>query len=67
MAWALADPSHAEQLFEAELTALEGQRNVNLQSTGLLKMVEVLVQPPHRREEFLRSEIGATWYPGIDE
>ena len=67
MAWALADPKHAEELFEAELAALEGQREVNLQSTGLLKMAEVLAQPRHRRERFLRGEIGATWYPGIDE
>jgi hypothetical protein len=67
MAWAMADPKHAEELFEAELAALEGQREVNLQSTGLLKMAEVLAQPRHRRERFLRGEIGATWYPGIDE
>ena len=67
MAWALADPSHAEQLFEAELAALESRPNANVQSTGVFKMVEVLVQPPKRREEFLRNEIGATWYPGIDE
>ena len=67
MAWALGDPSHAEQLFEAELAALESQPNANVGSTGVFKMVEVLVQPPKRREEFLRNEIGATWYPGIDE
>ncbi len=67
MAWALADPSHAEQLFEAELAALESRPNANVQSTGMFKMVEILVQPPKRREEFLRREISATWYPGIDE
>ncbi len=67
MAWALADPSHAEQLFEAELAALESQQNVNLQTGGIFKMAEILVQPQKRREEFLRREIGATWYPGIDE
>ncbi len=67
MAWALADPTHAEQLFEASFAALESQGNVNLQSTGVFKMAEVLLQPRQRREEFLRREIGATWYPGIDE
>jgi hypothetical protein len=66
-AWALADPKHAEELFEAELAALEGQRDVNLQSTGLFKMAEVLAKPRHRREGFLRGGIGATWYPGIDQ
>ncbi len=67
MAWALAEPTHAEQLFDAELSALESQPNVNIGSTGLLKMAEVLVQPQNRREEFLRGEIGATWFPGIGE
>lgn len=67
MAWALADPKHAEDLFEIEFAALEGERNVNLQSTGLLKMAEVLVQPRPRREAFVRGEIGAMWHPGIEE
>jgi hypothetical protein len=70
MAWALSDPKHAEELFEAELAALEGQRDVGVQMPGLLKMAEVLAQPRHRREEFLRGgrgEIGATWYPGVDQ
>jgi hypothetical protein len=35
--------------------------------TGLLKMAEILVLPRHRREEFLRGEIGAPWYPEFDE
>jgi hypothetical protein len=59
--------THAEQLFDAELAALESQPNANLQSSGVLKIAEVLVQPPKRREAFLRQEIGATWYPGIDQ
>jgi hypothetical protein len=67
MAWVLADSKHAEELFDAELASLEGQREVDLQSTGLLKMAEVLAQPRHRREEFLRREIGATWYPGFED
>ena len=66
LAWALADPSYAERLFDAELAALEGQPDVNLRTTGVLKIAEVLVQPPNRREEFLRRELGATWYPGSD-
>ncbi|MEJ7636743.1 MAG: hypothetical protein WKF75_01835 [Singulisphaera sp.] len=64
---AVADPTHAEELFEAELAALQGQRDVNLQSTGLLKMAEILAQPRQYRERFLRGEIGATWYPEVDE
>jgi hypothetical protein len=67
MAWVLADPKHAEELFDAELAALEGQREADLDLTGLLKMAEILVQPRHRREGFLRREIGATWYPGFEE
>jgi hypothetical protein len=64
-AWALADPSHARELSDAELAALEGRRDVDLQRTGLFKMAEVLAVPPRRREEFLRGEIGASWYPGF--
>jgi pentatricopeptide repeat protein len=67
MAWALADPKRAEELFDTELAALEGQRDINLQSTGLLKMAEILIHPRHRREAFLRREIGATWYPGMEQ
>jgi len=67
MAWALADPSHAEELFDAGLAALDGQPAVNLLSTGLLKLPESLAQPRHRREDFLRDQVGATWYPGIEE
>ena len=52
LAWALADLTHAEQLFDAELAALESQPNANLQSTGLLKMAEAVAQPRRRREEF---------------
>ena len=64
-AWALADLEHAEQLFDADLAALEGGRNVDLQNTGLLKMAEVLATPPDRRDEYLRDEIGANWRPGF--
>ena len=66
LAWALADSSYAERLFEAELAALESQPDANLHTTGLLKIAEVLVQPPNRREAFLRQQIGATWYPGSE-
>ena len=66
LAWALADSSYAERLFEAELAALESQPDANLHTTGLLKIAEVLVQPPNRREAFLREQIGATWYPGSE-
>jgi hypothetical protein len=67
MAWALADPSHAEQLFDNVFSALESERNLQLGPTGIFKMTEILVQPRKRREEFLRNEIGATWCPGIDQ
>ena len=66
LAWALADPSYAERLFDAELAALESQPDVNLHTIGLLKIAEVLVQPPNRREAFLRQHLGATWYPGSE-
>jgi hypothetical protein len=65
-AWALADLKHAEALFQTELAALTGQNNqkLDLQMTGLFKMVEVLAVPPHRRETYLLEEIGAHWHPG---
>jgi hypothetical protein len=66
IAWALTDPKHAEELFDAELASFQGQRDVNLQFTGVLQLAEVLAQPRQRREESLRSKHGATWYPGLD-
>src|SRR5262249_57836922 len=49
-AWALVDLEKAATLFEAELAGLEKTKDLNLQSTGLFKMVEILAAPPHRRE-----------------
>jgi hypothetical protein len=65
-AWALADLKHAEALFQTELAALAGQNDqkLDLQMTGLFKMVEVLAVPLHRRETYLLDEIGAHWHPG---
>jgi hypothetical protein len=64
-AWALVDLDHAESLVEAEFTALEGRRDVDLGQTGLLRMATALAVPADRREEFLRNVIGGNWYPGF--
>jgi hypothetical protein len=64
-AWALVDLNHARDLWDAELAALDAERGVNLQDTGLLRMAEVLALPPERREEYLRGDIGAAWRPGF--
>jgi hypothetical protein len=65
-AWALADLKHAETLFQADLALLASQvdKELDLQMTGLYKMVEVLAVPLHRREAYLLQEIGAHWHPG---
>jgi hypothetical protein len=63
-AWALVDLKKAEALFEAELAALEGAKELNLQSTGFFKMVELLATPPHRREAAVDGEYSAAWHPG---
>ncbi|MFI5456457.1 MAG: carboxypeptidase regulatory-like domain-containing protein [Isosphaerales bacterium] len=50
-AWALVDLKKAETLFEAQLTAIEGTKDVKLQNTGFFRMIEILALPPHRRAE----------------
>jgi hypothetical protein len=50
-AWALVDLEKAEWLLEAQLTALEGRKNVKLQNTGIFRMIDILVLPPQRRFE----------------
>jgi hypothetical protein len=64
-AWALVDLEKAGALFEAELAALETTKDLNLQNTGIFKMVEILAAPPHRREAIVYRDQGAAWYPGL--
>jgi hypothetical protein len=63
-AWALVDLEKAQSLFEAELAALESTKDLNLQSTGFFKMVEILATPPHRREAVVYGDYSAAWHPG---
>jgi uncharacterized GH25 family protein len=63
-AWALADLKHVQPLVEAELDAL-GSEKPNIANSGLVKMTEVLLTPPDRREQLLREKIGAAWRPGF--
>jgi hypothetical protein len=63
-AWALVDLDKAEALFEAELAALEKAKDVNLWNSPFLKMVEILLAPPHRREAALYGEYSSAWHPG---
>jgi protocatechuate 3,4-dioxygenase beta subunit len=63
-AWSLADLKHVQPLVEAELDALGGEKT-NVANSGLVKMTEVLLTPPHRREQLLREKIGAVWRPGF--
>ena len=50
-AWALVDLKKAEALFEAQLAAIEGTKDVKLEKTGFFRMTEILALPPHRRDE----------------
>jgi protocatechuate 3,4-dioxygenase beta subunit len=63
-AWALADLKHAEGLVDAALAALDTEKPPGSGVT-LLRMTEVLLTPPDRREDFLREKIGASWRPGF--
>jgi hypothetical protein len=64
MAWALVDLKRAKALFEAGLTALDGAKEVDLWSTGFFQMVELLVKPPHRRDDALgERSFGGFWWP----
>ena len=59
-AWALVNLKKAEIVFEAQLAAIEASKDVKLQRTGFFRMIEILVQPPHRRAEeaFQRDAAG---------
>jgi RNA polymerase sigma factor (sigma-70 family) len=64
-AWALVDLDRAEALFDAELAALEGTENVDLQRTSFFHMVRMLATPPGRREAAARRyPFGSSWQPG---
>jgi len=64
-AWALVDLKHAEGLVDAELNAPETPKAANLGHSGLLRMIEALLTPPSRREDYFREKIGAAWRPGF--
>jgi hypothetical protein len=63
-AWALVDLKKAEAIFEAQLAALEGAKELNLQLTGFFKMAEILATPPQRRQAAIEGEYSAAWHPG---
>jgi hypothetical protein len=65
IAWSLVDIDKARAIFDAELAALDQEKEVNFWSTGFLDMVELLATPPDRREEILGQRFGgASWRPG---
>ncbi len=65
IAWSLVDLDKARAIFDAELAALDREKEVNLWSTGFLEMVELLAAPPDRREDVLDQRFGgASWRPG---
>ena len=64
-AWSLADLKHAEGIVEAQIAAVKTPEPPDQVLRGLHKMIEVLLIPPHRREEELRRQIGASWRPGF--
>jgi hypothetical protein len=63
-AWALVDLKHAQGLVEAEVNSEETLKALNAGRTGLWRMIEALLTPPSRREEYFREKIGAGWRPG---
>ncbi len=64
-AWALVDLKHAEGLVEAELSSEKTNQAANSGQSGILRMIETLLTPPSKREEYLREKIGASWRPGF--
>ncbi len=58
-AWALVDLKKAESLFEAQLSAVEASKDRNLQKTGIIRMIEILVLPPRRRAEVVFHMVAA--------
>ena len=63
-AWALVNVKHAEGLVEAELSSEKLMLDVNSGQSGILRMIEALLTPPSRREEYLREKIArvvAAW------
>jgi hypothetical protein len=63
-AWALVDLEKTEALLDAELATLDKAQDLDLQRTGVFKMVELLATPLHRREAAVYGEYGAAWHPG---
>ncbi len=63
-AWALVDWKHAEGLVDADLNSEETMKDADSRRSGLLRMIEALLTPPSKREEYLREKIGAGWRPG---
>ena len=64
IAWALVDLKKAEALFEAGLTELDGEKDVNLWNTGFFQMVEFLTTPLDRRGDALgKRSFGGFWWP----
>jgi hypothetical protein len=64
MAWALIDLAKAEAVFEAEVAALDKERNPVPLIRGMLVAVEILATPPEQREMALKGGFyGGSWRP----
>jgi hypothetical protein len=64
IAWSLVDLRKALTIFEAELAALDREKEIRFWTTGIFEMVELLIAPPARREAVLgRRSAGGYWRP----
>ncbi len=64
LAWALADPKHAAELFDKELVALNANPDTSLQHSGLAEMAEILTVAEADRAYHLLRFFGSFWFPG---
>jgi hypothetical protein len=63
-AWALADLTHAVELFDRELAALKQDGTTDLYDNGVVGMIELLTTPPEERARYLLRHYGVFWFPG---
>ena len=64
IAWVLVDLRKAQSIFEAELAALDREKEVRFWTTGIFEMVELLIAPPAHREAVLGTRsAGGYWRP----
>jgi hypothetical protein len=60
-AWALADPKHAEELFDHELAKLKGTAKPDRERSGLIGMAGVLATPPAERFRDIAMNLGFSY------